>query len=80
MPTADRAGSAHRWRRYSVRNLENTRVTVQLKTVTQASSEDLTKVVVESEFDDWAGGAKTALIMVYSFGRQIESLRAFLDR
>jgi hypothetical protein len=68
VPTSDRAGSAHRWRRYSVRNLEGTRVTVQLKTVTQASSEDLTKAVVESEFDDWAGGAKTALIVVDSTG------------
>src|ERR1039458_3464671 len=38
----------------------------QAKTAMQAGSEDLAKVVVECEFDDWAGGAKTALVMADS--------------
>src|ERR1039458_638055 len=32
----------------------------------RVSPEDLAKVVVECEFDDWAGGAKTALVMADS--------------
>src|ERR1039457_6386338 len=38
----------------------------QAKTAMQAGSEDLAKVVVECEFDDWAGGGKTALVMAAS--------------
>jgi hypothetical protein len=37
-----------------------------VKTVTQAGSEDLAKVVVECGFDDWTGGAKIALVVADS--------------
>src|ERR1017187_3990894 len=38
----------------------------QAKTAMQAGSEDLARVVVECEFDDWAGRAKSALVMADS--------------
>jgi hypothetical protein len=44
----------------------STRSAVQVETVTQAESEDLAKVTVECGFDDWAGGAKTALVVADS--------------
>jgi hypothetical protein len=45
---------------------QSTRVAVQVKTVTQAGSEDLALVVVERDCDGWTAGAKTALAVAHS--------------